>query len=117
MTRALEMNIVRTDSNDPAFRELVVLLDRDLQVRDGAEHTFYAQFNKIDTIRNVIVAYVEGDAVSCGAFKEFEPGTVEIKRMFTKPEHRGKHIAAQVLSELEKWANQLGYREFVLETG
>jgi putative acetyltransferase len=117
MTLSLDLNIVRTNSDDPAFRELVLLLDQDLQIRDGAEHTFYAQFNKIDMIRNAVVAYLEDEALGCGAFKEFQPGAVEIKRMFVRPEHRGKRIAAGILSELEVWANELGYREFVLETG
>src|SRR5882757_5521895 len=112
-----DISIVRTDSDDPAFRELVVLLDQDLRARDGAEHSFYAQFNKIDTIRNAVVAYLDGVPVGCGAFKEYEPGAVEIKRMYVKPEHRGKRIAAGILIELEQWANELGFSEFVLETG
>jgi GNAT superfamily N-acetyltransferase len=117
MTLTPQIAIARTDSDDPAFRELVVLLDRDLRERDGEEHSFYAQFNKIDLIRNAVVAYLDGEAVGCGAFKEYELGAVEIKRMFVKPEHRGKRIAAQVLTELEGWAGELGYSEFVLETG
>jgi hypothetical protein len=44
----------RTDSNNPDFRSLVELLDADLSVRDGEDHSFYAQFNKIDMIRHVI---------------------------------------------------------------
>lgn len=120
MTLTPQIAIARTDSDDPAFRELVVLLDRDLRERDGEEHSFYAQFNKIDMIRNAVVAYLDGEAVGCGAFKEYQPGphgSVEIKRMFVKPEQRGKRIAVNILSELEKWASELGYGEFVLETG
>jgi GNAT superfamily N-acetyltransferase len=113
----LEINLIRTDSEDTDFRTLVALLDADLAVRDGAEHSFYSQFNKIALIRNIVVAYIDGEAVGCGAFKEYVPETVEIKRMFTKPEHRGKRIAAEVLTELEFWAAELGYKEFVLETG
>ena len=120
MLSNLDIQIKRTDSNDPAFQELVALLDADLQIRDGAEHSYYAQFNKLDKIRNVVVAYLANEAVGCGAFKEYEPGppkVAEIKRMFTKSEHRGKRIAAGILSELENWAVELGYRECVLETG
>lgn len=111
------MNIVRTHSDNADFRSLVVLLDAELAVRDGEDHSFYAQFNKVDAIRNVVVAYVESEPVGCGAFKEYSPDTVEIKRMFVKPGHRGQGVAVAVLSELEKWAAKLGYREGVLETG
>ena len=46
----------RTDSGDKDFRELVNALDKDLSIRDGEEHSFYAQFNKIDMIRYAVVA-------------------------------------------------------------
>jgi GNAT superfamily N-acetyltransferase len=65
----------------------------------------------------VVVAYENGRPVSCGAMKEFGPGTMEIKRMYTAPESRGKGIASIVLAELEAWAGELGYEKCVLETG
>lgn len=111
------MEIIRTDSTNADFIELVRHLDADLAIRDGSEAAFYAQYNKIDAIGHVLVAYVDGVAVSCGAIKQFDEGSMEVKRMYTLPEHRGKGIAAAVLSELEKWAAELGYRQCVLETG
>ena len=109
--------IKRTTSDDPDFQTLVVLLDRDLAIRDGDEHDFYHQFNKIDSIRNVVLAYIDNVPVGCGAFKEYESGTVEIKRMYTLPDHRGKRIAAEILTELEHWARELNYTACILETG
>jgi GNAT superfamily N-acetyltransferase len=111
------IDIIRTDSDNEDFRALVVLLDKDLAVRDGDDHAYYAQFNKIDKIKNVVVAYRDGEAVGCGAFKEFEDGAVEVKRMFVHPEQRGQGIAVSVLAELEKWAAELGFNSCVLETG
>jgi GNAT superfamily N-acetyltransferase len=113
----MEIKILRTDSGNADFRELVALLDEDLAIRDGAEHSFYAQFNKIDKIRETIVAYENERAVGCGAFKEYEPKTAEIKRMYVLPEMRGKGIAGKILSELETWAKELDFSECVLETG
>ncbi|MEO6612875.1 MAG: GNAT family N-acetyltransferase [Chitinophagaceae bacterium] len=107
----------RTSSADNDFRELVVLLDKDLALRDGDEHAFYAQFNKIQAIKNVIVCYEENQPVGCGAFKEFEPGKVEIKRMYVHPEQRGKGTGLAILTQLENWARELGYTSCVLETG
>ena len=85
--------------------------------RDGDEHAFYAQFNKIAVIRHAVLAYENDRAVACGAFKEFVPGTMEVKRMFTRPEARGKRIAALVLAELEQWVAETGNGICVLETG
>jgi len=111
------LRLVRTTSENPDFRTLVQLLDQDLAERDGAEHGFYAQYNKIDLIRHAVVAYQHGQPVGCGAFKEFEPGTVEIKRMYVQPECRQQGVARAVLDELEVWAGELGYAIAVLETG
>ena len=110
-------NIIRTNSDNPDFISLVKLLDAELAERDGADHPFYAQFNKIDKIKYVVVAYENDEPVSCGAIKEYSPDTMEVKRMYTLPESRGKGIATKVLIELEKWAKELGYEKCILETG
>lgn len=111
------LRLLRTDSAHPDFRALVRLLDQDLQVRDGAEHAFYAQFNTVDAIRHVVVAYLADEPVGCGAFKAFDAEAVEIKRMFVQPDRRGQGVARAVLAELERWAQEAGYTGCVLETG
>lgn len=63
------LSLVKTNSENPDFIALVRLLDADLAERDGAEHSFYAQFNKIDAIKHVIVAYADGKPAGCGAIK------------------------------------------------
>ncbi len=111
------IRLVRTDSSNNDFVELVKLLDKELQIRDGSEHSFYSQYNKIDKIKNVVVAYEDDVAVGCGAIKEYESNTMEVKRMFVKDEYRSKGIATKVLIELELWAGSLGYNKCILETG
>lgn len=111
------ISLLRTDSDNTDFRELVALLDADLAIRDGAEHFFYAQFNKIDKIRHVVVAYENELAIGGGAFREYEPNVVEIKRMYVRVENRGCGIAGEILAELENWARELNYSECILETG
>jgi putative acetyltransferase len=51
--------IKRTDSDDSDFQKLVTELDKDLAIRDGEDHAFFAQFNKIAAIKHVVVAYEE----------------------------------------------------------
>jgi GNAT superfamily N-acetyltransferase len=107
----------RVDSSHEDFKKLVLLLDEELAQRDGEEHAFYDQFNKIENINNVIVAYAGQQPVAAGAFKKFSPEAVEIKRMFVMPGFRRKGIAFQVLEQLENWAAGLGCSYCVLETG
>ena len=111
------IRLTRTDSNNLAFRNLVRELDIDLKIRDGEEHSFYSQFNKIDMIKCVVVAYEEDTPVGCGAVKEYTDKTMEVKRMYVPLEKRGKGIASLVLQELEKWSNELGFEKCILETG
>ena len=111
------IKLERTDSTNLDFIELVRALDAELAERDGGEHSFYAQFNTIDRIKYVVVAYEDGRAVSCGAIKEFTAGFMEVKRMYTLPEYRGRGIAGKVLEALEGWAAELGCEKCVLETG
>ena len=111
------MPLLRTTSENPDYQKLVVLLDATLKVLDGDDHEFYAQFNKSDAIKNVVVFYDNNQPVGCGAFKFYENKTAEIKRMYVVPEQRGKGIAHQILNELEKWAIEQDYNNCVLETG
>ncbi|HBL80302.1 MAG TPA: GNAT family N-acetyltransferase [Aequorivita sp.] len=112
------MKLIRTDSNNPDFAELVKQLDADLAIRDGEDHAFYDQFNKLDAIKHTVVAYNEANrAVGCGAIKQFETGIMEVKRMFVPLEKRGKGIAGEILKELEIWAKELGNDKCILETG
>lgn len=113
----MEIKIVRTDSANPDFIKLVAELDADLRIRDGSEHSFYAQFNKIDAIKNTVVAYHNNKPVGCGAFKPYENGTAEIKRMYVPLSERGKGIAGKVLAELETWAGEESFTKCILETG
>jgi len=113
----MNLKLVRTSSDNTDFIELVKALDADLAIRDGEEHAFYHQFNKIDSLKNVIVAYDDDLPVGCGAIKPFTPECMEVKRMFVPLLHRGKGIASAVLQELEQWAKESGYSSCILETG
>ena len=111
------ITLTRTDSSNPDFVALVKLLDAYLAEKDGRDHDYYNQFNTIVMLKNVVVGYDNDEPVACGAIKEFDSETMEVKRMFTKPEARSKGLASRVLTELENWAVEMGYKKCVLETG
>lgn len=109
--------LLRTDSKNKDFIQLVKLLDTELAVRDGDDHDFYHQYNSIDQIKHAVVLYEENEAIGCGAIKEFDSETMEVKRMYTSETGRGRGLASIVLAELEQWATELGYKRCILETG
>lgn len=111
------LEYLQTDARNLDFQNLVSLLDADLAVRDGEEHSFYAQFNHIEGIQYALVAYQDWQPVGCGAIKPFDESTVEVKRMYVLPENREQGIASGILQALETWAVALHYKRCVLETG
>ncbi len=111
------MKILRTTSENTDFQKLVKQLDAYLAVMDGEEHEFYNQYNKIDLLKNCVVIFDNDEAVAIGAIKAFDEKSMEVKRMFTLPEKRGKGLASAILKELETWTKELGYEKTILETG
>lgn len=112
-----EISIQRCLSDLPEFLHLVSELDKELAIRDGDEHPFYAQYNTLKDIHHVVVAYLGKMAIGCGAIKAFDSETMEVKRMFVLASVRNQGVAGQLLAELEKWCRELGVRRCVLETG
>ena len=111
------LTLLRTDSSNDDYQKLVNELDKDLAIRDGDDHAFFAQYNKRDDIKHVIVAYEDKVPVGSGAIKHYDKEVVEVKRMYVPPAHRDKGIATVVLKELEQWAKELNYSKCILETG
>ena len=111
------ITLTRTDSDNQDFIALVKVLDAELAELDGEEHAFYAQLNKTHNLKHVIIAYENGKPIACGALREHSPTIMEVKRMYTLPETRGKGIATKILADLEKWASELSYQKCILETG
>ena len=109
--------IIRTDSNHRDFINLVRQLDKYLELVDGDDHEFYDQFNHIEVLDHVVLAYKNDEVIGCGALKVYDDETMEIKRMFTLPKNRGKGVASAILLELEKWTQDLSFPKCILETG
>jgi putative acetyltransferase len=111
------IHFIRTDSDNKFFQALVRELDADLKIRDGEDHSFYSQFNKIDKIKYAIIAFDDEMPVGCGAIKELSNEAMEVKRMYVPLVRRGQGIAGKILKELENWAYELSYTKCLLETG
>lgn len=60
----------------------------------------------------------DGAAVAGGAYRAHEdPGTAEVKRMWTSRDHRRRGLARRVLAELQQHAAAAGYTRAFLTTG
>ena len=111
------IRLKRTSRDDKDFQDLITLLNAELKIIDGEEHVFYQQFSRSESLDHALVAYLNDDPLACGALRERNYETMEIKRMYTAEEARGQGLASIVLHGLENWAKELGYLNCVLETG
>lgn len=107
---------IRTSTNQPDFKALILQLDNELWNELREDQATYDQYNKVPDLRTAVVVYSNNKPAAIGCFKKYDDTTVEIKRMFVVKELRGKGLSKMVLYELEKWAIESGYTYALLET-
>lgn len=112
----MNIQFKHTHTQDGDFKNLIGKLDAYLATINGENNAFFVQHNAASQIQHVLIAYVNDQAVGCGALKHHNGQTIEIKRMFVLESMRGKGIAVHILNQLETWAKTLQYRQCILET-
>lgn len=110
----------------PLARPLVVDLARDYDERyglnDGIPSSVELSRYPADLFARerggaFLLLVDEGAAVAGGAFLRLDDETVEMKRVWTHPDHRRRGLARRVMAELEAEARIRGYRAANLTTG
>jgi GNAT superfamily N-acetyltransferase len=122
----MKMSTIRVTQENPteaAATDLIRALSAELQALypnshggDGA-----GAFKPQDVMiprATFVVAWNGETAVGCGALRPMdEPEIAEVKRMFVRPDVRGKGISRAILAALENQAREFGYKTLRLETG
>jgi GNAT superfamily N-acetyltransferase len=113
----MKFKIKTSSANSSEIKILTNDLHKDLELIYGkGTIEEFAEENELMLI--FYAAYDDTEnAVACGALKHFDDNTAEIKRMYVKPEYRGRGLSKLILSELEDKAKELNYNRLVLETG
>ena len=84
----------------------------------GQPEPMSAPTNEPLGVRDFYVAAFLGVApAGCGALREFDRTTAEVRRMYVRPEHRRKHVGHAILAHLIDSAREQGYERIILETG
>ncbi|MBP2651916.1 MAG: GCN5-related N-acetyltransferase [Firmicutes bacterium] len=113
------MNFIYTNGCNQDFIKLCRLLDDYLNEIAGGEknRAQYIQYNTLEDIHDVVLAYADNVPIGCASFKFYEAGAAEVKRVFVKKNFRGTGIAKQLMSLLEKRALTKGFCKLLLESG
>lgn len=113
----MTVRVVDTDKTHPDFIALVALLDAQLIDTYGADvMDGFHPHNTLDSIIHAVVVYCDDKPCACGGIKPFDGTSVEVKRIFVKPEYRRLGLGGSVMQRLEELAAADGYQRAVLET-
>ncbi len=115
-----EISGVTVRADDPVgevARKLIQALCDEMSGRYGTPPSPFSLSEAAAPRTVFLVAYREGQPVGCGALRRLDWQAAEIKRMYVAPSGRRQGIARRLLFELERHAEEFGYRTIRLETG
>lgn len=112
------VQVARVPWDDPDTDALRVAQQAELRERYGDDESGHVMTG--DGILATVVLRVDGAPVACGALRDaaaLGAGTGELKRMYVRPDARGRGLSRRVLTVLEDAAAEHGLTRLVLETG
>lgn len=112
------MTVALEDPRAPDNAALVKALDALMVELYDADMCHLASVDELARAEvDFFVAREAGEALGCGALRPTDEGVGEIKRMWTRPEARGRGVARALLSAIEARASERGFSALRLETG
>jgi putative acetyltransferase len=113
----ISLSLQQIDFPTDDARTLLSELDAELNTAYSPEQRH--GFNIARLFRpNIIflLAFLDTRPVGCGGIA-FEPDFAELKRMYVRPDARGRGVAQAILARLEAEASRKGIARITLETG
>ena len=109
---------VKEISDTETIRELFV----EYSHIKGAESCFVSFDKELNNLTGyysggaILVGYEEDTPVACVAIRKISDTTCEGKRLFIKPEYRGKGYARLMIKAMTDKASELGFKDVVFTT-
>jgi putative acetyltransferase len=121
MNKELGEGLLEIRVDDLSGREIAVLLREHLENMYELSPPESVHAMDIERLRSPDItfwsAWDGGDLLGCGALKELDGQTGEVKSMRTVSAHRRKGVASKILDTIIEEARRRGYTRLNLETG
>lgn len=96
-------------AGDPAFRKYLDLQNYDEEILH-LEQKYGLPYGRL------YLAYYEGKPAGCIGLRKIDEEKCEMKRLYVRPEFRGKHIGTQLIHKIIMDAEEIGYKHMFLDT-
>lgn len=111
----IEIESIPQPSEDERVKDLIARLNHTLKGMTGSDGSVNADLATFSQTGGLfLLALKDGEPVGCGGYRQLDPVTCEVKRMFSLP--AGKGTGKEVLNVLEEKARDDGYQRIWLET-
>jgi N-acetylglutamate synthase-like GNAT family acetyltransferase len=107
-----------TDGTDKDFQRFYLETENYYSKIVGGlkNRTAFVPYNISESITDVIIAMLDGEAVGCAGLKKYSDDDVEVKRVWVEPEYRGKHISTEMMNLIEEKAREMQFSRAILQT-
>lgn len=96
-------------TENPAFSVYLEIQNYDAEIRD-------LRYKYGTPEGRLYLARLDGAPVGCVALRKLDDASGELKRMYVRPQYRGKGIAAVMLDRIISDAREIGYKQLYLDT-
>jgi GNAT superfamily N-acetyltransferase len=119
-----KLNVVRLTNEDHADLDVVRSLFADYQTELGIDLCFQGFAEELRDLPGpyrepegrLFLYRVDGENAGVGALKPLSDGSVELKRIYLRPDFRGKGLGKRITEHLLTTARDLGYSLAKLDT-
>ena len=96
-------------AGDPAIREY-------LSIQNYEQELEHLEWKYGRPAGRLYLAYWDGAAAGCVGLRKLNETQCELKRLYVRPEFRGKQLGKQMVERILQDAKEIGYAEILLDT-